>query len=88
MNILNVVHGVDGSISISLLSITDESEATAATGVTILDDDLQNINVSGIILDTRVGYNDLQPPQRLRTPRTFDEEHSHQCAMRGRCSAC
>jgi hypothetical protein len=27
---------------------------------------------------------DLQPLRRRQTPRTSDEAHSHQCAMRGR----
>jgi len=35
----------------------------------------------------RAAYNlDLQLPLQRRTPRTFDEEHSHQCAMQGRYS--
>jgi hypothetical protein len=34
---LDVVHGVDSGLGISLRSITDESKATAATGVTVLD---------------------------------------------------
>lgn len=36
---LDVVHCVNGSVSISLLSIANESEATAATGVTVLNND-------------------------------------------------
>ena len=42
MNPLNVVHGGDRSFSISLLSIANETEATATTSVTILDDDLDH----------------------------------------------
>ena len=41
MNILNVVHGVDGSIGIGLLAVADKAKATAAASVTVLDDDLQ-----------------------------------------------
>jgi hypothetical protein len=36
---LNVVHGIDGSISISFLGVADETEATATTSVTVLDND-------------------------------------------------
>jgi hypothetical protein len=39
---LNVVHGGDGSLSIGLLGVADETKATAATSVTILDDDLSD----------------------------------------------
>jgi hypothetical protein len=39
-DILDVVHGLDGSLSIGLLSVADKSETTAAAGVTVLDDDL------------------------------------------------
>ena len=41
-NTLNVVHGSDGSLGISLLAITDESETTATASVTVLDDDLDD----------------------------------------------
>ena len=41
MHALNVVHGIDGSLGISLLAITDEAEATAAASVTVLDDNLR-----------------------------------------------
>lgn len=43
MNILNVVHGIDGSLGIGLLTVADETEASAATSVTVLDNDLQGI---------------------------------------------
>jgi hypothetical protein len=39
-DILNVVHGLDGSIGIGLLSVANESETAAAAGITVLDDDL------------------------------------------------
>jgi hypothetical protein len=46
MNPLDVVHGGDRSFGISLLSVANESKATAATSVTILDDDLDHkVNV-------------------------------------------
>ena len=47
MNILNVIHGVDGSLGIGLLTVADETEASAATSVTVLDDDLQDIKGVG-----------------------------------------
>lgn len=40
MDILDVVHGSNGSISVSILGVTDESEATAAAGIAVLDNDL------------------------------------------------
>jgi hypothetical protein len=42
MNPLDVVHGGDRSFSIGLLGIANETKATAATSVTILDDDLDH----------------------------------------------
>lgn len=39
-NILDVVHGSNGSVGISLLAVTDESETTAAAGIAVLDNDL------------------------------------------------
>jgi len=42
MDELDVVHGSDRSFGIGLLSVANESKATAATSVTILDDDLNN----------------------------------------------
>jgi hypothetical protein len=41
-DLLNVVHGGDRSVGISLLAVSDESKSTAAAGVTVLDDDLRN----------------------------------------------
>jgi hypothetical protein len=41
MNILNVVHGGDGSLSIGLLLITNETETTAPASVAVFDDNLQ-----------------------------------------------
>jgi hypothetical protein len=40
LNLLNVVHGSDSSLSVGLLAVTDETETTAAASVTVLDDDL------------------------------------------------
>ena len=51
MNILNVVHGVDGSLGIGLLAVTDKAKATAAASVTVLDDDLQDTErLAGLVL--------------------------------------
>jgi len=36
---LNVVHGSDGSIGIGLLAVANETETTAASGITVLDYD-------------------------------------------------
>jgi len=36
---LDVVHGSDSSLGVGLLAVTDEAETTAATSVTVLDDD-------------------------------------------------
>jgi hypothetical protein len=40
MSLLNVIHVGDRGISLGVLSETNEAEATAATGVAVLDDDL------------------------------------------------
>jgi hypothetical protein len=41
---LDVVHGGDSSIGLSLLLVADESEATATAGVTVLDDNLTKVS--------------------------------------------
>lgn len=43
-SLLDVVHGSNSSIGISLLAIADESEATAATSVSVLYDDLSRLS--------------------------------------------
>ena len=53
-DILNVVHGSNGSVSISHLSVTDESEATAAAGIAVLDNDLERW--SGGVLREKCGW--------------------------------
>lgn len=55
MNILNVVHGGDSSIGISLLAVADETESTAAATVAVLDDDLSDIGVISWSSDMGVG---------------------------------
>ena len=40
IDLLNVVHGVDGLLGIVVIGITDEAEASAATSVTVLNDHL------------------------------------------------
>jgi hypothetical protein len=40
LNLLDVVHGSDSSLSVGLLAVTDEAETTAAASVTVLDNDL------------------------------------------------
>lgn len=37
---LNVIHGIDSSIGIGLLTVADESESTGATSIAVLDDNL------------------------------------------------
>jgi hypothetical protein len=41
MRLLNVIHVCDRGIGLGVLSETNEAEATAATGVAVLDDDLR-----------------------------------------------
>lgn len=43
-NVLLVVQGVHGGVGILLGSETDETESTAAEGVTVLDDNLQRVS--------------------------------------------
>lgn len=44
--VLNVVHGSDGGFSICLLAVTDKSESTATTSITVLDNDLKRQDMS------------------------------------------
>jgi hypothetical protein len=39
-DLLDVVHGGDSGLGIRVTAIADEAESTAATSVTVLDDDL------------------------------------------------
>jgi hypothetical protein len=45
-SLLLVVHSVHGSISLAVAAETDETETTAAVGVTILDNDLRVVKKS------------------------------------------
>lgn len=45
-SLLLVVHSVHGSISLGVAAETDETETTAAVGVTILDNDLRVVEES------------------------------------------
>ena len=42
-NSLNVVHSSDSSIGLGLLRETNEAKATTATGITVLDDNLEKL---------------------------------------------
>lgn len=84
VNVLNIVHGADSIVSISLVSEADETEATGATSITVLDNDLETMAVSKCrVQDER--RPDLQLPQRHQTPRTFVGGRSRRCARQGRC---
>ena len=41
VRLLNIVHVCDGGIGLRVLGETDKAETTAATGITVLDDDLR-----------------------------------------------
>lgn len=43
LNVLGIVHGADSSFGIGLLAVANETEATAATSVSVLDYDLSDI---------------------------------------------
>ena len=45
-NVLDVVHSSDSGFGISFLAVTNETETTAATSITIFDDDLWEPDVS------------------------------------------
>lgn len=85
-DILDVVHGSNGSVGVSILGETDESEATAAAGIAVLNNDLYSQTGQGVSGREDVGWGgDVQPPQRRRTPRTWCEELAHPCATQGLC---
>lgn len=44
--LLLVVHGVHGSVGLSIRGEADESESTAAVGVMVLDDNLSLVSTS------------------------------------------
>jgi hypothetical protein len=41
MRLLDVIHVLDGIVGLGVLAEANETEATAATGVAVLDDDLR-----------------------------------------------
>lgn len=85
IDVLDIVHGTDSSIGILLLGVTDETEATAAASITVLDNNLQyECDISNLRRVLVSGYRDSQLLRRHQTPRTFDGEHSRQCATQGR----
>lgn len=48
VDLLDLVHGLDGGISLILVGETHEAEATAASGVTVLDDNLSCLVSTGV----------------------------------------
>ena len=64
MRLLDVIHLVDGSISLGVLAEANETEATAAAGVTVLDDDLGAL-VKGALGRVRNTYSLLDGTELL-----------------------
>ena len=74
-----VVDVCDGGVSLGVLGEANKAETTAATGVTVLDDNLR--------LSVRVAWRwmkeHIRPLGPDRTLRTFDGECHRWCAKRG-----
>lgn len=87
VDLLDVVHGVDGSLRVSLVRVAHEAEATATAGVAILDDNLCGAVRSdyGGTLSSQ-GRGHLQPHQPGQTPQTSDGASCRPCAMLGHCA--
>jgi len=81
MHLLHVVHVSNSGIGLGVLGEANKAETTAATGVTVLDDNLR--------LSVRVAWQwvkeHIRPLGPDRTLRTFDGECHRWCAMRGLC---
>jgi hypothetical protein len=82
---LNLVHALDGGISLILIREAHEAKATAATGIAVLDDNLKSAMsvLERVSMDMRIYV--LQLPQQRQTPRTLCAEQRRQCARQGRC---
>lgn len=80
LNILSIVHGLNSSICILVLAVTNEAEATAAAGVPVLDNNLWSLTSDAY----RHGGSEhcLQLPRPGRTPQTWHVGHHHRYAMR------
>ena len=82
-NSLHVVHGRNGSIGASIFCEADETEATAAASIAVLDDNLVVILVR---CDCAVSWCQDSQLRRLgRTLRTWRARSGRQCARQGRC---
>jgi hypothetical protein len=64
MCLLDVIHLLDGSISLGILAEANETEATAAAGVTILHDDLRSL-AKGALRRVRSTYSLLDLTELL-----------------------
>lgn len=84
---LNVIHRLDRGISLRVLGETNEAEATAATSVAVLDDDLGHVSEGRVCeamsapVTMMMGY--VRLPEPHRTPRTSGGESGRRCAMQG-----
>jgi hypothetical protein len=64
MHLLNVIHVRNGSIGLGVLTEANETEATAAAGVAVLDDDLRAL-VKGALGRARNTYSLLDLAELL-----------------------
>mgnify|MGYP007026585683 CR=1 FL=1 len=65
---LDLVHALDSGISLILVREAHEAEATAASGVTILDDNLEfDVSIGGnsVVLNARKSYSFLDGAELL-----------------------
>lgn len=81
-DLLNVVHVLHRSLSLSIGGISNEPETTTAAGISVFDDNLKDQH--GPMSDNTSGRN-LLPPRQNQTQRTCREEWHHQCARQGLC---
>lgn len=77
-----VIHIRDRSIRLGVLGEAYKAEATAATSVAVLDNEL-SVSVRVVCLD--MGGAHIRLPESDRTPQTWCAGSGRQCAMRGHC---
>lgn len=84
---LNVIHVLNRSIGLGVLGETNETEAAAATGVAVLDDDLMRVSEGrvGEVMSAPAAAKTrcVRLPEPDRTPRTSGGESGRRCAMQG-----
>ncbi len=84
MLLLDVVHAGNSIVGITVLSVTDEAEATATASVAVPDNDLLvHACQRWLLRKHQIVIAPLRQPGRI--PQTLHAKRHRQCAMQAHC---